>query len=214
MDSALTGVGVPKVAKKSPETSEKLSVMLDDLANNAVEKITIQNICDALGDRSFGAFLLVFCIPNLVPLPPGSSLILGIPMIIIAFQIMVGHSKIWLPRKLAEYSLSRETFRGMIARINPYVARGELMIKKRNWPVNNIIADKVFGFFTLILAIVVTIPIPLGNWPPAFAIAILAAAYTKRDGLCLIVGSIVGIISLLLAGSVVVAGVLVFLHVT
>jgi len=156
---------------------------------------------------------LVFCLPNLVPLPPGSSAILGIPLIIIAFQIFAGHSRIWLPERLANYSLSRENFVQMIAKINPHLIKGEKLVKERHWPLNELIGDRLFGFFALILAIVVTVPIPLGNWPPAFAIAILAAAYTKRDGLCLAIGTILGVGSLVLAGSVLAAGVMVFLHI-
>ena len=35
----------------------------------------------------------------------------------------------------------------------------------------------------LVLAIVVTLPIPLGNWLPAFATALLGLALSERDGI-------------------------------
>ena len=213
MDVALTGVETKKVKIPVENSSGELSQVLQGLADKAGEKVSVSEICSALGDRSFGAFLLVFCIPNLVPLPPGSSAILGIPLIIIAFQIMAGHSKIWLPKKLANYSLSRESFQNMIAKINPHLKKGEALVKPRLWPVNQFVCDKLFGFFTLILAIVVTIPIPMGNWPPAFAIAFLAAAYTKRDGLFLGIGAVLGLASLILAGSVVVGAIYLFFQI-
>lgn len=213
MDAALTSATIPKSKNAKEMPCEELSYTLQKLADNADERVSVNQICEAMGDRSFGAFLLVFCLPNLVPLPPGSSAILGIPLIIIAFQILAGHSKVWLPRKLANYSLSRESFQGMISKINPHLKRGETLVKPRLWPVNQFICDKLFGFFTLVLAIVVTIPIPLGNWPPAFAIAFLAAAYTKKDGLFLGLGALLGIGAIVLAGSVVMAAVVVFMHV-
>lgn len=213
MDVALTGVETKKVKIPVENSSGELSQVLQGLADKAGEKVSVSEICAALGDRSFGAFLLVFCLPNLVPLPPGSSAILGIPLIIIAFQIMAGHSKIWLPKKLANYSLSRENFQNMIAKINPHLKKGEALVKPRLWPVNQFVCDKLFGFFTLILAIVVTIPIPMGNWPPAFAIAFLAAAYTKRDGLFLGIGAVLGLASLILAGSVVVGAIYLFFQI-
>ena len=213
MDVALTGVKTKKADIEVNSSEIELSQVLQSLADKAGDKVSVSEICAALGDRSFGAFLLVFCLPNLVPLPPGSSAILGIPLIIIAFQIMTGYSKVWLPEKLANYSLSRESFQNMVAKINPHLKKGEAVVKPRLWPVNQFICDKLFGFFTLVLAIVVTIPIPMGNWPPAFAIAFLAAAYTKRDGLLLGIGAVLGLASLILAGSVVVGAIYLFLQI-
>jgi hypothetical protein len=40
-----------------------------------------------------------------------------------------------------------------------------------------------FGIQTLILAGILTLPIPLGNWPPGMSIAALAIALLQRDGL-------------------------------
>tara|TARA_R110002126_G_scaffold276479_3_gene422113 strand:+ start:1941 stop:2585 length:645 start_codon:yes stop_codon:yes gene_type:complete len=212
MDAALATATLPKVPHYKAEPSGELSCMLQTLADNAQERVSVNQICDALGNRSFGAFLLVFCLPNLVPLPPGSSAILGIPLIIIAFQILAGHSKIWLPKRLANYSLASTSFKGMIAKINPHLRRGERMIKPRFWPLSQIFVDRLFGIFALVLAIVVTIPIPLGNWPPAFALAFLAAAYIKKDGVFLAVGAMLGFASLFLAGTVLAATAVLFMH--
>lgn len=211
--NTLTTTTVPKVKYEEQRTSQELSVLLKNLADNAGETVSIKQICDALGDRSFGTFLLFFCLPNLVPLPPGSSAILGLPLVLIAFQIMAGHSKVWLPNRVANYAFSRETFQNMIGRINPYLARSEKMVKQRYWPLGRLMGDRFFGFFTLILAIVVTIPIPLGNWPPAFALAFLAAAYVKKDGFFLAFGTLLGIGSIILASSMVTAGILVMMHI-
>lgn len=203
---------VPEVTREKRQSSKELSHILQNLADNAGEKVSVKDVCDALGERSFGTFLLFFCIPNLAPLPPGSSAILGIPMVIIAFQIMMGYEKVWLPQRVANHTFSREIFQNMIARINPYLARSEMMVKQRYWPLGRLMGDRIFGLFALILAIVVTVPIPLGNWPPAFALAFLAAAYVKKDGIFLMIGTLVGIGSLVLASSMVAAGLLVLMH--
>lgn len=214
MDVAIANSAVRNVARaKTAENSVELSATLQNLADNADANVSVKQICEALGDRSFGAFLLVFCLPNLVPLPPGSSAILGIPLILISFQIFAGHSQIWLPKRLAEYSLSRGTFQCMISRIIPYLKKGEALVKERYWPLNQTVGDKAFGLYCLVLAVVVTIPIPLGNWPPAFALAFLAAAYTKRDGIMLAVGTLLGIGAIFLAGSVIIAAMMVLTHV-
>ncbi|MBN9065637.1 MAG: exopolysaccharide biosynthesis protein, partial [Rhizobiales bacterium] len=38
---------------------------------------------------------------------------------------------------------------------------------------------------------------PLGNWLPACSIFLLSLALSERDGLCLIAGMVVGVISIL-----------------
>jgi hypothetical protein len=40
-----------------------------------------------------------------------------------------------------------------------------------------------FGIQTLILALILVLPIPFGNWPPGMAIATLAISLLQRDGL-------------------------------
>jgi hypothetical protein len=55
----------------------------------------------------------------------------------------------------------------------------------------------VIGTVALVLAIAVTLPIPLGNWLPAFAIFLLSLALSERDGLCLIAGLVVSVIAFL-----------------
>ena len=44
-----------------------------------------------------------------------------------------------------------------------------------------------------------------GNWLPAFALAVIGFAHTERDGLGLIAGALIGIISLAVAASVILA---------
>jgi hypothetical protein len=88
----------PSSPPSSHKHPEKLSELLERLAREAQERITMREIATALDDRSFGAFLLVFALPNLIPLPPGPTMVLGLPMIFVAWQMVMGYHKVWLPR--------------------------------------------------------------------------------------------------------------------
>ena len=70
-----------------------------------------RTIRDALGDRSFAALLLFFAIINLIPLPPGTSALLGLPLLIVSAQMVYGSKRVWLPRVLVDRTVSAETFR-------------------------------------------------------------------------------------------------------
>lgn len=193
---------VPAIAASGSRHPEKLSELLERLAREAGERISMREIATALDDRSFGAFLLVFALPNLIPLPPGATMVLGLPMVFVAWQIVIGYDKVWLPRALADYTVDRATFQRMVARVSPWLRRAETWVRPRNWPLSSSIAERLFGVFALFLAIICVLPIPFGNWPPAFAIAILGVAHTERDGNCLAVGLVAGVTSVLVAGLV------------
>lgn len=204
---------VPAVKAAEDKHPEKLSDLIERLAREMGDKITLRQLAEALEDRSFGAFLLVFAIPNLIPLPPGATIVLGMPMAVVAWQMVIGYDKVWLPRQLADYTMDRATFQKLTVKITPWLRRAELWVKPRNWPIRGKASERLFGLFALILAIVCIIPIPLGNWPPAFAVAVLGVAHTERDGNCLAFGILAGIVAILLASAVVIAAGLVLIRV-
>jgi len=196
---------VPAIATGANRHPEKLSDLLERLAREAGDRVSMREIANALDDRSFGAFLLVFALPNLIPLPPGATMVLGLPMVFVAWQIVIGYKEVWLPRALADYSIDRATFQRMVARVSPWLRKSETWVRPRNWPINGAFRERLFGVYALILAIVCVLPIPFGNWLPAFAVAVLGVAHTERDGNCLAIGVATGLVSILVAGLVVIA---------
>jgi hypothetical protein len=122
--------------------------------------------------------------------------VLGPPLVIIACQMVLGHTRVWLPRSVLNRSIPTDKFRRMTARMMPRLRWLERLIRPRYWPFpNERTADRVVGLVALLLAIAVTLPIPLGNWLPAFSIFLLSLALSERDGLCLIAGLVVAVIS-------------------
>jgi hypothetical protein len=77
------------------------------------------------------------------------------------------------------------------------------MIRPRYWPFWRRHGDRVIGIIALIMAVVITLPIPLGNWPPAFATALLGLALSERDGILFAVGSAVAVGSVAIVASVI-----------
>jgi len=154
---------------------------------------------EALGDRSLAALLAFFAAINLLPLPPGTTVVLGPPLVIVAVQMMLGQARVWLPRSVLDRSIPADRFRQMTARAMPRLLWLERLIQPRYWPFRSErAADRLIGVVALILGIAVTLPIPFGNWLPAFSIFLLSLALSERDGLCLIAGLVAGVISFLI----------------
>ena len=174
------------------EKPEKLSELLRHVSARAGDRISLGEIAHAMDDRSFGAFLVVFCLPNLVPLPPGATFVLGLPLIFIACQMAFSRlDTIWLPRRLREYTFDNKGFSAVLDRFIPWMNKAERFIKPRFFSGNRIV-ERVLGIFALVLALIVFLPIPLGNMGPSLALALIGLGLTERDGLMMGAGVIIG----------------------
>lgn len=189
---------VPGISAKQQKPPESLSDLLKEIAESMGPRITLREIAEAMDERSFGAFLLVFSIPNLIPLPPGATLILGLPLIFVSWQIVAGRNKIWLPQRLANYTLDKKTLQKIVRRSEPWLKWMEAWVRPRNWPLTSHLSERVFGIYILFMSLIVVVPIPFGNWLPAFAIATIGLAHTEHDGNCLAIGTIIGVVATLI----------------
>jgi hypothetical protein len=191
---------LPAAFANVPPPPRRLSRVLADLARDANGAVTIEQIRQALGDRSFAALLVFFALLNLLPLPPGSTLILGPPLLLVAIQMVMGSRTVWLPRFLLTKSVTADRFRDMVDRIVPRLQWIEKLVRPRYWPLGRSQADRIVGIVALIFATAVTLPIPFGNWFPALTCALAGIALSERDGVLLAIAVACGIFSLLLMG--------------
>jgi hypothetical protein len=173
--------------------SERLSELLRHVSENAGDRISLGEIAHAMADRSFGAFLVVFCLPNLIPLPPGATFVLGLPLVFITFQMAFSYlDRIWLPKRLHGYAFDNRAFSAMLDRVVPWMQKIERLVTPRYWPERSRLYERLVGLFCLLLAIIVFLPIPFGNIGPSFAMALMGLGLTERDGVVLGVGMLVG----------------------
>lgn len=174
-----------------------LSRVLQNFADDATGDVTMADLRDELGDRSFAALLSVFSAVNLIPvLPPLSTLIFGVPPLIIAVQMLLGHERLWLPGKILNWSFSAEKFRPLISAVTPRLSKLEQFIKPRYWPFALKNGERLVGATSILLSILVILPIPGANWIPAFAMVLMGLSLSERDGVLYAIGSAIGIVFL------------------
>ncbi|MGX5664499.1 exopolysaccharide biosynthesis protein [Rhizobium daejeonense] len=185
--------------KRGGRLSEILASLAEDTSR---ERVSVADIFQAMGDRAFGALILIFALPNVIPSPPGTSALTGAPLVFLSAQLMLGQSP-WLPKIIANRSIARSDFSAVVSRVSPWLARGERMLRPRLGFLIHPPAEYLTGFLCLILSIILILPIPLGNILPAIAICLFSFGILERDGLCVLLGMV------MFANSVtVVAGVL------
>lgn len=156
-------------------------------ADESRERIAVADLLDALGDRALAALLFVFAFPNVLPVPPGTSGVLGAPLLFLAAQ-MAFNMRAWLPAVIARRSMARQDYAALVRRIAPWLARAERLMKPRLTPLASGAMESVVGTVCLLLALVLVLPVPLGNMLPALAICLLAMGILERDGLWVLVG--------------------------
>jgi hypothetical protein len=188
-----------------PAPSPAVSELLHALAQQSGrERVSVRDLMDALGDRALGALLFLFAFPNVLPVPPGTSALLGLPLLFLSRQLMIGR-KPWLPAVLSARSMARADFAALVQRITPWLKRAERLLRPRlSWlalpPM-----EYAIGALCLLLAVVLTLPIPLGNVLPAVAISVLALAVLERDGLWVLAGLAGAVVSMLAVSGVIFA---------
>ncbi|WP_157970939.1 exopolysaccharide biosynthesis protein [Pseudogemmobacter bohemicus] len=173
-----------------------LSTILAALANDeSRERVAIGDMLDIMRARAFGALLLIFAFPNILPSPPGLAGVLGLPLIFLATQMMLGQAP-WLPDFIAKRSMSRAVFASMVAKIDPWIRRAESLMHPRLEVLASPGAQRVLGLVCLILAIALALPVPFANLAPAAAISVIGLGILQRDGLWIALGLVGAAIAL------------------
>ena len=178
---------------------QRVSFVLEHLARTwPGERISLGDITRLLGDRGYGVLMLVLALPGLLP---GISSIAAVPLTLVAQQLAIGLPRPWLPRFLADRSLSHADFSRMVERTLPYLAWIERLLRPRLTVLAGPVGERVMGLVCLALALLLLIPI-LFNAPLVVPIALMSLAVLERDGVlaaigllagCLALGAVVGI---------------------
>lgn len=190
---------------RGPGSQRTSAILREYAAGLTGDSVSFGSLRDALGDRGFGILLFIFAVPNLIPVNiPLVSAVLGAPLVLLAAQLTYGRHEPWFPDWFMRQSVPRASFETIVAKSIPYLERAEVFLRPRLTGLLSWTGERFVGLFLLVLAIVLTLPIPLGNWLPAFAISIIGLAIVEKDGIAVLIGVVVGIVGLLVAGTVVI----------
>lgn len=180
--------------------SEVLRALADSLDEPMV---SVDRIADHLGAHAFGLLILVAALPMVIPNPPGVSTIFGLLIIAIALQLAIGRRCVRLPNRLRRVKVPSKTIRVVIAKCVPYIEKAERLMRPRLQPLTRGTALSLAGGLMVVLGIVMALPIPFGNSPPAIGCALIAVGVLARDGIFVVLGAAVGVAAFAFAASVV-----------
>jgi len=179
--------GVPVNDHAHPDSLSEVFQRLVDPARG--QKISLREILDELGERGYGALIVLLCLPNFLPFSvPGFSALTGLPIAFFCLLLLLGVKKPWLPAALMDRSVDRSSYASVVTRFVPWLVKMEGWVKPRLPALTSTAGERVIGLVGIPVAILLAAPIPFGNPPPAIALALLALGVLERDGRCVILG--------------------------
>ena len=182
-------------------SSDRLSDIVERLAGTGSEGVSLADVLAAVGERSFGALLVLFALPNVFAgVLPGLSIVLGLPLMLLSLQLLVAARKPWLPARLARLEVRTRELRRLADALVPRLRVLERGLKPRLLLMTAPWAERLIGAACLALATLVFLPIPFANLLPAAGIMLFGSALLERDGLIAIAAVAVTAVSLVLFG--------------
>jgi len=195
-------------ASSQPTPADTIAEALRQLGlGPAEEPVTIGQLVTQLDVRAQSLVLLLLAAPNLTPGPsiPGFSTIFGLPLCIVAFEMMLGRPHLRLPRFIARRTYTRGRVAAFIARLLPLLCRFETVLKPR-WP-DLAGSRRLVGAVCFALGVLLLFPIPIFSLLPAFVILIIALGRLAQDGLVIALGLALTLVTFILFAVVVWLGV-------
>ncbi len=192
-------------ATEAMAISQRLTTLAEDVEGDTA---TMDWILAQLHERAFGLFLLVLALPCCIPFLYGVPQVVALPLMFISAQILLGRDVPWLPQKLGARSVSKSSLQDLARRAGPWLRRIEAVSRPRLTRLTRSPLDQVVGLALVLFSASILVPLPGTNTVPGFAVVIVAMGLLQRDGILVILGSLIGtawIASLLFAGATLVS---------
>lgn len=174
---------------RQPSPSHSIAANLRTLLRMRRERVSVKDIVETVEvSGGLAPVLFILTLPVLLPLPPGFSMVLALPLLAAAPQMMLGRKRLWMPDKLASQSMSRDRLHGAIERMLPWVERAERVVHPRLTFLTGGAGAVVCGAVCTLMAILLVLPIPFANLLPALTVCLFSLALARRDGAALLLG--------------------------
>lgn len=169
---------------------------------NDADEISIAEVIDKLGDRSFGWILLFFSVLSLLPIP-GGGLVTALPLFWVLWQMAMGYPEVKLPAFITRYRVNRRTWQRLVLRMAPVIRPVERMTRPRMEQVFTRRNERMLGALQWLTAFALFLPVPLSGFIPAAALVVTGLGLVERDGKVVLIGAVLGVVSIIVTAIVI-----------
>lgn len=164
--------------------SRPFSRVLEDIGARDEPRLYLGELVNAFGERGFGAMMVFLGLLNALASPiPGSTTILGAPLMLICLQLLIRRDQLWLPKWALKSSLPREEYRKVVARVQRPLRAVERISRPRWLLLTSEASEVLIGLVCCLLTLIVMLPIFGGNLFPSLFVALFGFGLMQRDGM-------------------------------
>ncbi|MFC0634210.1 exopolysaccharide biosynthesis protein [Brevundimonas balnearis] len=150
-------------------------------------QVSLEELVQAFGERGFGALLLLLgLISAVIGAIPGTTTILGLPMLILGVQLLFRRDELWLPGWILKREIERKAFADAASRVMPHLKRVERFSRPRLQFMSTDLSECLIGLACVIWAGVLMLPLIGFNLFPSLFVATFGFGLMQRDGVAVI----------------------------
>lgn len=189
---------------RNPETS--LSAALHRTRESIRgQTVTLRELLVQIGEQGLLIFCAVLALPFMLPVTiPFMSTICGVPMLLIGFAVTTNRMP-WLPDRVLDRSVPAEAIAQVLAKAEAMARRFEHLVRPRLLKLSGTAAMSALNGLVLLGAVgLLMMPLPLvpfANTLPAIGIILLCLGMAERDGVVLLLGYFVTLVSTVYIGA-------------
>ncbi len=177
-------------SRHQDDASHDLARLLRRLADDGGEAgLTLHQIRDRLDERAYGLLILILSIPCLVPGLYGVPQAVGLIIILIAAQLLIGREEPWLPRWVLNLRAKGKWLKAMAEFAETRLGWIDRLSRPRLLMFATGAGERLAAVFMILATL--TIVLPMTNTIPSIALALLSVGLIQRDGLFVLGGAAV-----------------------
>ena len=194
--------------RKERAASEVLEAAAEQYqSKHSEDTVTIGELMQVLHERGFGILLVIFVLPNCIPIPaPGLVSLTAFPLLFLSAQMLYGADHPWLPSWINSRRIKRTLLATIVSRASPVMRKIEKLLRPRVSFASSETGEKILGGFCFLFSLCVAIPLPWTNFVPGYGILIMALGLLSRDGVVMGIGLVVGLLGTLLTAAILLFG--------
>lgn len=177
--------------ESQPESIEEVLDCVED-AGDGDERVAVSEIVDQIGDSAFAPLMLV---PALIMISPatavfGVATFCGLATALIAFQMMIGRERLWLPGFIRRRTVPRKWLDSALHWLSKPARLVDGLTHQRLPALTASPFDRLWAFVCMVAALFIPVfeLVPMSATIIAAAILLFSLAMVARDGLLVILG--------------------------
>ncbi|WP_411035666.1 exopolysaccharide biosynthesis protein [Shinella sp. BYT-45] len=182
------------------DTDRKTSELLEDIIRSIKgEHVTLRDLLAMMGESGLLLLCAFLSLPFLFPVSiPGVSTVFGAGIVLISAAITLNRLP-WLPEKVADRRLESGKLRPVLERGVTFLRKIDRFFKPRLASLTTgAVMNRINGLVLMGAGLLLMAPlglIPFSNTLPGVAILLLAAGISQRDGLVVLAGYVMVVLT-------------------